>query len=494
MKAVVMEKKNNECAILCDDGTFRKIKGNYEVGEKIDYKPKASFVNIKYLAGLAAAMLIFFGAGTYELAFSCSYVTVDVNPSIEYELNRINRVIGVTALNDDATAIVDTLYDSGIRFSALNEAIDMTVDELKSRGYLLEDDNTMLVDVVADDEERSTDLEVSVAESSAYNSEDTTVICLKSTKEVREEAKKNGISAGRYEVMIESGAESDGSANENENVMSSGEKVELYKKRPVKELVGELENVKAREEGNESEIIEPDPTKDENNTEGKGTEGDTTEEKMNLGSETDKSGPSLENGDQLPTDSGKPVENGTDKGQKGQSQSGQSQEAQGQGGQNQSGQGQGSQNPGGQSQESQEQSGQSQGQPQSSQSQDSQNQGQSQGSQNQGQPQSGQSQDSQNQGQSQDSQNQGQPQSSQGQEGQPQSSQGQEGQPQSSQGQESQPQNSQHQEGTPQTSDTGQGEARPFEENHDSQQDEAPSDHGQGEMDNGGAFNGGERP
>ena len=36
MNAVVMEKNNSTCAVLCDDGSFRRISGDFRIGEKIE--------------------------------------------------------------------------------------------------------------------------------------------------------------------------------------------------------------------------------------------------------------------------------------------------------------------------------------------------------------------------------------------------------------------------------------------------------------------------
>lgn len=221
MKAVIMEKKQNEYVILCDDGTFRKITGNYVVGQEIEYSDainassyktnshiKSTAKNhlklkYKYFASIAAAAIIFLGIGAYQVVFACSYVTLDVNPSIEYTLNRLNRVIAVTALNDDASDVVESLSSSGITMSTLEDAIDITIDELQSRGYLTDDEGAVLIDIVSDNENVQQSLQEDVSSTDIFNSESTSVVCLSSEISDRTTAAEQGISTGRYEVMLE---------------------------------------------------------------------------------------------------------------------------------------------------------------------------------------------------------------------------------------------------------------------------------------------------
>ncbi len=257
MKAVVMENKNKVCAVLCDDGTFRKVKGDYPVGTELVYEDvmtndkrsakKRFFASntLKYLGALAAAVLLFTGVSSYEMVLACSYVTLDVNPSIEYALNRLNRVISVTAINDDAKDVVESLNESGIKMSELDEAIDMTVDELKERGYLADDDSAVLIDVVSDTENRESKLADSVESTEVYNSGTTSVVCLSSSQDSRNEAMKQGISTGRYEVMLETqraegSFENAGSAEDDNIEEADAESVETYKTRSVKELINEI--------------------------------------------------------------------------------------------------------------------------------------------------------------------------------------------------------------------------------------------------------------
>ena len=121
MKAVVLEIRKNEAAVLCKDGQIVKIRRkDLTVGETIEISaaeicPDKKTVVYKQLrkygtvAAAAAILLGFGGNHIYNTALACSYVSLDINPSIEYTLNRQDRVLDVTAVNEDAEEIVAQL-------------------------------------------------------------------------------------------------------------------------------------------------------------------------------------------------------------------------------------------------------------------------------------------------------------------------------------------------------------------------------------------------
>ena len=65
-----------------------------------------------------------------------STITLDINPSIEINLNKKEKVISVVALNDDANAIVN----DNIEGKNIEEALGVITDNLIERNYAREDD------------------------------------------------------------------------------------------------------------------------------------------------------------------------------------------------------------------------------------------------------------------------------------------------------------------------------------------------------------------
>lgn len=86
---------------------------------------------------LAAACAAFFavaGAYGYNWAFSpVSYLSIDVNPSIELALSRFDRVVSVTAYNAEGTEIVKGLSLTGKKYT---DAIDSIVGSEAMGQYL----------------------------------------------------------------------------------------------------------------------------------------------------------------------------------------------------------------------------------------------------------------------------------------------------------------------------------------------------------------------
>lgn len=91
-----------------------------------------------------------------------SYVSIDVNPSVEYSLNRFDRVISVTAVNDDGEKIVDGL---NVKNEKISRAVQITIDKLKEEGYLTDEEYAGIVIAVSNDnEDKAEDLKKDLEE------------------------------------------------------------------------------------------------------------------------------------------------------------------------------------------------------------------------------------------------------------------------------------------------------------------------------------------
>lgn len=153
MKCVIVEIKNNYAAVLSDNGSIIKIRNNnYQIGEEIEMKntTKKSKNKIYALAASAAATILIVGAGVYAYATPYSYVSLDVNPSIEYEVNRFDRVIDVTAVNDDGAEIINNL---DLENKTIDEAIEDTITEINEQGYFPEGETGGVVISTSNDED-----------------------------------------------------------------------------------------------------------------------------------------------------------------------------------------------------------------------------------------------------------------------------------------------------------------------------------------------------
>ena len=100
-------------------------------------------------AALALVIGVGFGAGSYRLNNTvASTISLDVNPSIEIEVNRNERVLDVDALNEDAEIVLD---DMDLEGSDLNVAVNAIIGSMLRNGYISELANSILISVDSKD-------------------------------------------------------------------------------------------------------------------------------------------------------------------------------------------------------------------------------------------------------------------------------------------------------------------------------------------------------
>ena len=73
------------------------------------------------------------GCGKNET--SSSYVTVEINPGVEFVVDENNKVISVNGLNDDGKTLIVDVDFKGMKLDA---ALDIVIDEAQNTGFLVE--------------------------------------------------------------------------------------------------------------------------------------------------------------------------------------------------------------------------------------------------------------------------------------------------------------------------------------------------------------------
>lgn len=230
MKAVVLETRGREAAILTHDGLVRRVKGIYQTGQVFDYIEPARASALQWVAAvLIAAILLTGSAGMWINANYVAYaeVSLDVNPSILYTLNRRNRVLSVEAVNEDAEAVVEALKVQNVRFATIGDAVEMTLDVLEDQGYLdSASQDYVLAGVSADDSRRQDQLESQVRGAIARKMEEDPTLeyqIERTDRDTAKEARDQGMTPGRYAAWQEEGEDS---------------QVESYREMPVKAIIG----------------------------------------------------------------------------------------------------------------------------------------------------------------------------------------------------------------------------------------------------------------
>ena len=113
----------------------------------------ATTINFKRLSAMTAAVCMMLVAGGGALAYytPVSYVSMDVNPSIEYKLNMFERVLSVKGINDDGTEIVEEIELSNLGNKTIEEALALTVQRIAEKGYLDSGDGGIVIATNAKD-------------------------------------------------------------------------------------------------------------------------------------------------------------------------------------------------------------------------------------------------------------------------------------------------------------------------------------------------------
>ncbi len=151
MQGIVVEIEKKDAVILTKDGLFKKVKNmNYKIGQKIAIKESRK-TGSKLIMGaasmVAAAAICTIGAFAYYTP--TDYVSLDVNPSVEYSINMFDRILNVKAVNDDGEELLIGLK---LNHKTIAVAVEETIDKLVADGYLADDPNGEVVITTSNDE------------------------------------------------------------------------------------------------------------------------------------------------------------------------------------------------------------------------------------------------------------------------------------------------------------------------------------------------------
>ncbi len=148
MKMVILEVAGNYAAALSDDGRISRIPNrDYRVGQTLlcpsrDKKRRIS-VYVKQLAAVAAVFVLLLAGAGVVLKMPVTYVSLDVNPSVEYKLNMLDQVVEVVTINEEAKEL---LKDTTLVNRSAEKAIKQTVELLGKNNYLkMEQKNDIVI-------------------------------------------------------------------------------------------------------------------------------------------------------------------------------------------------------------------------------------------------------------------------------------------------------------------------------------------------------------
>lgn len=214
-KGLIMELKKDYAIVLNDDGGMEKIviKPQMAVGQKIfyfeeDIAKTAEVSSSNHSKFKYSAFMKSFGsiAALFLIAFTFFYnmnmnktvavVSLDINPSIQIEVDNNQNIIKVSGMNDDGKNI----DFSGIKGCNINDGIKAIKDILVEKEYLKNNRDVLVGFAFVKNGEKA-DYEDNIKEAvlSNFDTENVTYLKAEDKKDV-DEAKEQGISLGRYEA------------------------------------------------------------------------------------------------------------------------------------------------------------------------------------------------------------------------------------------------------------------------------------------------------
>lgn len=166
---------------------------------------------IKQLVTIAAAFAIVFSSiGIYNVftgKAETAKVSLDVNPSIEMTVNKNEKVVDVTPLNEDGKIVIG---DMELKNTNLETAVNALIGSMVKNGYISDLANSILVSVDAKNEKNINKLQDKISaqineflENNNLESSVLTQNIIGESSKVKEFSKKHNISEGRAKFILE---------------------------------------------------------------------------------------------------------------------------------------------------------------------------------------------------------------------------------------------------------------------------------------------------
>lgn len=241
MNAVIVEIRTTQAAALTDDGCIIKLKNNdYAIGQVIALKKTMTKkAKLAAMAASAAAVVVLAGVTAWAYFTPYSYVSLDVNPSIEYSVNRFDRVLEAYAVNGDGKEILKNLT---LKNEPIQQAVAETVKQIETAGYFNGDQpGGIMIAASSDSQQKSDGLAQALKDTAKKAASDT-----KAPVEVEaegvgyervQEARTLGTTPGKLNLVQKLQASADNASID----------VQEWLKKPVKDIMKAIKEAKKNE-------------------------------------------------------------------------------------------------------------------------------------------------------------------------------------------------------------------------------------------------------
>lgn len=147
-KVIIVEKDNDDVVGIDKNGAFYRLKKkNAVIGDSYE----VGFMKRMVIILLAIALLLFCGVGSILIATSINntpvtYVSIDINPGIEFTLNKYDNVLSVNATNEECKVLISNEDFIG---KDIKECTQRIVELAVDAGYISKE--VPMIDIVSAD-------------------------------------------------------------------------------------------------------------------------------------------------------------------------------------------------------------------------------------------------------------------------------------------------------------------------------------------------------
>lgn len=146
---------------------------------------------------LACFLFVILGQKAYSVYFtSVSTISIDVNPSIELDVNQFEKVIDVKSYNEEGEQLISAV---NMRFLDYREALTQLLENENLTPYLTQE-QLVVITVFGADEDRNAEM---LADVTACTGSYQNVQCSAGNADEVAAAHSSGLSFGKYKVFLE---------------------------------------------------------------------------------------------------------------------------------------------------------------------------------------------------------------------------------------------------------------------------------------------------
>lgn len=210
-KGIIMQIYSDYSVVMTDDSSILKVKNkeNMQIGDMIIFLEEDIYIQKKQfsksniikpiLSFVAIITLIFIPFIKSNMNYSYALLSLDINPSIEFELDKNKKIKSVNGLNKDAKKL-ELISLKGLSIDEGIKKLKLILDDNK---YNLKKEN-IIVGFTFLRKDKSVKYEDYIRNVVSDEFKKSNIIYLKGNKKDFEKSSKKGISLGRYEIKINS--------------------------------------------------------------------------------------------------------------------------------------------------------------------------------------------------------------------------------------------------------------------------------------------------